>query len=576
MDIHQSISAGLKTALKDAGLSDRASYEEDELRPALLTFLGTLEIFASEVCKPFNPFGLLCALQHRVPYQILAPRKGFEPDVQILFNDAAALSFRFSSPTKDAKVKFTPTDYQRAAKAEDLSWLNNYSGVIEKIYTLVGTIDTIVKKLRCLGKGAKATLDLSSDDISTIVTIQEPPQLRRKLHEYDERLIRNSDVLMWYGLPSGVSEAKGPLNSVVVNPNWTEFRKGNMNPAPVAEALNMEGLYAATTLHAEEVERIFETRVYVEDLFAFLATLFEPLVEKARQGERFAGQGYSFVREEELIDYIVSRGPEVYADCFKQLFRYCRPGIILECFTPGYWQEVVPRLLHFISCDFKSRDLIDCQLFRPKRFAYRCDDGTIFLHLGSVTYFFAHLWDGFQPTGDFTNIKGHIFEELLLNFLESVNGFTRIWETGCKLRFPVEGKVGTDVDVLIRRNELAFLISCKSYSINRKYELGDGQTCWYRSEMAKSWFRFTHETAKAVAAHYQELNLPPELRGICPLVCTGWPEYLFEPSQDYFMEDGTPRIATIHEIRWFFESIDDAKAEKLLRDPFTVHVSKDQ
>jgi hypothetical protein len=503
----------------------------------------------------------------------MMPATGFEPDAQLLFNNAAALAFRFSATTEDAMVRFTPADYQTAAKTEDRSWLDNYVEVVEDTYAIVLAIEYAVKSLRCLGKGARATIDLSSDDIRAIVAIQMPPELRAKLREYDARLIRNQSVLIWYGLPSGVSEAAGPLNAVVVNPNWTEFLKGNMDPSPTAKVFDMEGMYGATTMHGDEVQRIFETLVHVEDLFAFLATIFKPLVEQARTDQRFAGQGYTFVREEDLIKYVVDWAHGVYADCFNEVFQDYNPGvIILECFTRRYWEEVAPRLLHFISHDFASRESIDWQLFRATRFLYRCDDGTVFFHLGSVIHFLAHLWDGFQPTGDFANIKGRLFERVVLNAIESVEGFARIWEPSCKLNFPVEGKVGTDVDVFVRRKELAFLISCKSYSVNGKYELGEGQTFWDRSATAKSWFRFAHNTATAIAAHHQELRLPPELRGICPLVCTGWPEYLFEPSREYFMEDGTPRIATVSEIRQFFQTIDDTKAEKLLRDHWIVHI----
>ncbi len=573
MDIRQSISSLLKNTLRDAGLTDGATYEEGDLRPVLLSFLGVLESLTSDVCRPYNSFGLLCALQHRIPFGISTPRKGFEPDAQILFNDAAALAFRFSSSTEDAKVKFTPADYDKVAATDDLSWLNDFPWAVENIYALVGAINYVVKSLRNLGKGAMGIPNFKSDDISTILTVKMPSQLRQKVRKYDERVIQNADVLMLYGLPGAVSEARGPLCYVVIHPNWSEFRKGNTSPPPKAQLLNMQGLYAATTLHDQEVKRIFGSRVYVEDLFAFLATLFEPLIEKVHQAERFAGQGYTFSQEEDLIKYIVRRAPDVYAHCYEQLFQHCYPGIILECFTHEYWQEVAPKLLDFISHDFESRHSIDCQLFRPKRFAYRCDCGAIFLHLGSVTHFFAHLWDGFEPTGDFHSIKGPIFEELLLNLLESIEGFTRIWDTGRKLKFPVEGKIGTDIDVFIRRKELAFLISCKSYSINRKYELGDGQACWDRSETAKSWFRFAYESVKVIAAHHQELHIPPEIEGICPLVCTGWPEYLHEPSEQYYMEDGTPRIATIDEIRHFFESMDDIKANNLLHDAYTVLIN---
>lgn len=570
MNTYQSVCSTLKTSLRDASLSEKSYYGEQQLKPALFSFLNRLEAIGHKVCGDFNSFGLLCALQHYVPSPIMLPQQGFEPDAQVTFNNAATFAFRFSSATKDAKIKLTPADY-RKLKSNDLSWVHTYSKVIEEVYSIVSVIEHTVRTLRCLGKGDEATIDFSSDDITTILQARPSEELEQKLRDYDERLLRTQNILIFYGLPIGVGKGESPLKGVTVNLNFAQYHEGHMDAPPVTKVLDMEGVYVATTLHSDEVIRIFNTRVHAEDLFVFLATLFKPQVEQAQQGERFPGLGYTFAQEQEIIDYVIGWAPSTYVDCFNQVFQEYRPGvIILECFTHRYWQEVVPKLLQFVSYDFASRESIDWHLFRPMRFAFKCDDGTVFLHLGSVIQFLAHLWDSFMPTGDFTSIKGRLFEKIALQILESIDGFTRIWDTGYKLNFPVGGKAGTDVDVFVRRKQLAFLISCKSYSTSRKYRLGDGQSAWERSEMAKSWLHSAQRVAKAIADHCEELNLNPEIRGIVSLVCTGWPEYLFEPSQDYFLEDGTPRIATLPEIQRFFKSIDDVKAERLSNDHWTV------
>ena len=76
MDIEKLTVSKLKNAIKDAGITDVAIYEEDELRPALLSFLESLDDIASEVCKPYNSFGLLCALEHYIPIHIMKPQAG--------------------------------------------------------------------------------------------------------------------------------------------------------------------------------------------------------------------------------------------------------------------------------------------------------------------------------------------------------------------------------------------------------------------------------------------------------------------------------------------------------------------
>ena len=61
MDIEQLTVSKLKNAIRDADITGKATYEENELRPVLLSFLESLDDIASDVCKPFNSFGLLCA-----------------------------------------------------------------------------------------------------------------------------------------------------------------------------------------------------------------------------------------------------------------------------------------------------------------------------------------------------------------------------------------------------------------------------------------------------------------------------------------------------------------------------------
>lgn len=570
--LQQSLSSSLKAELSSEGLSNGGEYEESQIKPPLLRFLKMLDSIASEVCKPYTAFGLLCALQHNVPEWVATPQEGFEPDAQTLFNDAAALAFRFGSSARSAMVSFTPADYAEAQGVNDRSWMRRHLEVTQKIYDVAGAIDNTVKNLRVLGKGAKAHLDLSAQSISQVVIPECSAEFRQRMTEYDERLIQNQSILISYGLPFSVSEPSSPLKGVVVHPNWPEYKRGDLDPEPMARVFDMEMLYFATTLHAEEIMRHFDTRVYVEDLFVFLATLLKPLVDRALQGSGFGGQGYTFCHEDEIIDYVVSEAPHMYAACHNHVFSHYRDAFVAESVSTGYWQRVIRRLLDFTVQDFASRDSIDTQIFRPKKFAYRCEDGTVFFHLGSVLQFLTHLWDGFQRTGQAANTKGKLFEKSVLTVLESEEGFYRVWDTGRKLDFRVGHKMKTDVDVFIRRKEIGFLISCKSYGVNRRLELGDGQSWWKRSEDAKAWLRFAHETAKTVAEHHEELGLPPELKVIHPLVCTGWPEYLFEPYEDYSFQNGMPRIATLNEILSFFKDLNDAKAANLISDPWAVEI----
>jgi hypothetical protein len=123
LDVYGAIISKLKSELRRASLHEGDTYEEEQLKPAVMSFLNSLEGFASEVCRPFNQLGLLCALQHNVPAYLLKPREGFEGDMQMLFNKAAALAFHFCSATRDARIKLDHASYHRIAETGDTSWL---------------------------------------------------------------------------------------------------------------------------------------------------------------------------------------------------------------------------------------------------------------------------------------------------------------------------------------------------------------------------------------------------------------------------------------------------------------------
>jgi len=234
--------------------------------------------------------------------------------------------------------------------------------------------------------------------------------------------------------------------------------------------------------------------------------------------------------------------------------------------------EVAPLMLQFLSHRACSRDTMDSLLFQPTRFLYCCDDKdrTVFVHLGSVIRHFMYFLDQFERSGHYGRVKGRSLESLLLDEIEGRTQFRRIWEPGHRLPYQVAGRTGTDVDVFVQKGELAVMFDCKSYGVNRSYELGDGQLCWERSEQAKRWLRFAQQTAMVIAEHRVDLGLPESIRGILPFVCTGWPEFLFEPSQDYFMPDGMPRIATVREIVGYLADLDEQSGSNLLLDEWAV------
>ena len=201
MDIESLITSRLRNALVGAGLSEKILYSEGEVRNTLLDFIESLNEISSSVCRPFNSFALLCALQHHLPLHIAKPRPGYEGDAQALFNNAATMAFRFSSPTSESKFRLDRTDYTRIAEANDFSWLDDYSEAITQIYHIAAVIKFTLNNLHVLGKGAKIVLDLSTNDTLSMIKAELPSELDRRLSEYDERVINNQNILMKQAIP---------------------------------------------------------------------------------------------------------------------------------------------------------------------------------------------------------------------------------------------------------------------------------------------------------------------------------------------------------------------------------------
>jgi hypothetical protein len=73
--------------------------------------------------------------------------------------------------------------------------------------------------------------------------------------------------------------------------------------------------------------------------------------------------------------------------------------------------------------------------------------------------------------------------------------------------------------------------------------------------MIRGWLSEVDELAKHLADNLQKPSLPPKFKYIVPIVCTTFPEFLYELSSHTLLVDNVPRICTLNELILFLSNL---------------------
>lgn len=525
----------------------------DEASELIHTACDNLDRVFTILCGKYSHFALMVAIQHHVPFLLSFERPDQDGDSQELFNTMSAVAFKFSSPHHSAGIKLTYRQYRRNAN-RFFDGLGD--SLLEDLLLLqlgVRVQRSLMNTKRTVHKGAALQLG----DCGKAFMLEYPEEVRKAIGVYENRVWRSVNALGWQGffVPFASLKNDTTFDFPLARINWDALRTGNggqqlLDASPLVITLDsLYLLFDGTLFFERQIAAKFGAAVYVTDFFAFLHTIWAPTVERLRQGTPPYGWGYDFWSWRSFRAKVASEAPQSYRSLINLMRKYLDENTppVLESFSPQYWLRVYRRLLASLSYDSAQRASIQHRNLYPTKFLFTTEQG-VFAHLGLFPYFLHALWNEFELTGDIGSQKGPAFEQMAFAFLQSED-LVPVWGPGKPFPFSVGKRVGTDIDLFMRKGKVGFVISCKSYSNTRETYEGERRAVWLRWTEVQSWIKENDELADAMVKHSTTIGIPADIKVLVPMVCVPQVEYLWDTSEHYMLSDDLPRVLTPWELK---------------------------
>lgn len=561
-----------------------------EAEEVVWRYIAGVEQDLSRVCRPYGRLYLLAALQSLLPEGILDPPPGYEADRQELFNLTAVAAFKHGMRDAEVRVGLSPTAYhEELCETNDISRFTSCADDIGRLWVLTQQYESALKAARCVGKGAEIVFPSASCTAHPGPVVHLDDVAREMVDLYDERVIRDFHLLPQTGYPAPIL-ADAPLVVPMAQIDFNAYRGGRWPAPPRVGPVSLYASYLATLMRNWQVIERFGRRLHTEELFCFHSGILAPVLERLELGECPSGVGGCYVvHRSELCEALSLRGPQLYADLItftaEVLPEEMPVDFILESFSRDYWAEIADPLIDEFSYRLTETDCIDLAVVghAPTSYLFEVDDDCFFIHLGLVQWTMQTMWSRFEDDGREGETRGRTFErELAANIAD--DRYVILWPLRKGLPAVVRGKHGTDADVFIGLNDVAFLVECKSRKRTQREHRGEIRACWSRWEDVRGWLSDVESLAAWIAQHPSDCDLPECIEYVVPMVCSGTVEYIWTPEDRFFLPGEQPegrrttsyrqpRIATLEELHAYLQDLDDDGLAALRIDPSTCRVA---
>lgn len=577
----QSVLSIASRAALAVGMHDGDVVNSEQGSQFLDIFLHECEEQIASICKRYNRFGLLVFIHQTVPTILVHSDPEFDPDSQVMFQRTILAAMKYASADKDAEIVLRPEEYS-PSYVTSLMANNAVIQEVIRLEYLVSVYSCALNARAVLGKGGR--LRIALETMLPFETVADE-SLCKLMAWFDRRVIKESasNLLAFGGLFAPTMQPADPALSIpVVQLDWGKLREERAkimeyNSLITFRSVDATSPYLACLPIRSDIHAAFGHRVYVEDLFAFLIACLTPPREAFDLEGRLPGCGYQFLPKDVLLEHLSEAGPHAYASLFNKASEFgVELPVILESMFPGWWIDNFERILGAFSFHWQSANqAINVRTEHPCFFLFELENNTIFVDLNLVAPTVAALWYQVDRGGGRAgHFKGKEFERWVHSLLTKRAECEHIWEPSRGMEGPIGSKASTDVDVLIGKERLAFLISCKAYKTSDALMESKGQAVWERWLQCKSWLREAEELAKHLAANATELGIPPKYHRVVPLVCSVYPEYLYEDRPELVLWEDIPRVATLPELFRYFSTFDTDKESALARVAWTFRVDQ--
>ena len=128
-----------------------------------------------------------------------------------------------------------------------------------------------------------------------------------------------------------------------------------------------------------------------------------------------------------------------------------------------------------------------------------------------------------------------------------------------------------EVDASFYLGKFLFILECKSVNVSFGFDKGDVKSLNYRIEKSKEGLNQVEDTALFIAKNKHNLTkqIPKSVKYIIPILITPFPEYMWEKSENLFLDKDLPRVLTLKEL----QQIKNMDLNKLIGRPYVVKVN---
>ncbi|PWU02584.1 MAG: hypothetical protein C5B52_05015 [Bacteroidetes bacterium] len=188
-------------------------------------------------------------------------------------------------------------------------------------------------------------------------------------------------------------------------------------------------------------------------------------------------------------------------------------------------------------------------------FLFRADD-KLLIDMAMIPAFFSSLANALELSSAGLEKKGFIFENQVRDFISSNDKEIKVISS-MERSFKENGIVVGEADVVVQKEDTAFLIECKSHRAKSTDQSFSFNHARQRLRSLEEWAGQAHRTAAYLATHPSGKNhvVPGDIKWIIPIVCTPMIEYVWKDDKNLFLiKDELPINMTTNEISEFINS----------------------
>ncbi|WP_445219357.1 hypothetical protein ACKWRH_03660 [Bradyrhizobium sp. Pa8] len=232
-----------------------------------------------------------------------------------------------------------------------------------------------------------------------------------------------------------------------------------------------------------------------------------------------------------------------------------------------------------LTWDHSSRKSLNLRLLTPARFIVPLDENSWLLDWANMDVILAERLGQFGwMSGTAAKARGKDFERILVDHLSNEfaenpsyrSSVQLAWHgDGGRKRLRLTNGRKPDLDIGIFANDLMLAIEVKARGASRKL-LFSGTI----DEMHERWRKRIRPAladidylAASIARRESNLRIPRSIRGIVPLVCCPFPEWIVSLDKKFWIYEDIPRVCTPDELLHIVDRLvdgDDPNSESIV------------